>query len=322
MDELRYVYAVARIRYNEMKLLSNKDMEQLIGASGYDDALKKIGDLGYGANQSGGFYEALEEDLVQAWELLLEIAPDPSLLEVFGVINAFHNLKSALKTRVSGSEEGPYYLKPSCADIFVIDKAVSTHNFSILPDYMREAAEKSYRILTENSDGQLGEAVIDKAALRVFIEFAERTGCIEVIKAANLKCAAADMKIAYRGATTGKGVAFYEASLCPCEGLDTDLLAQAAQKGARELIEYLRTTEYKDAAKLLASDFVAFEKWCDDRVIGIFEPAKSEAFGFSPLAAYWIAKETQMKNIRILMSAKNNDTAENIIRERIRRLYV
>ena len=66
MDELRYVYAVARIRYNEMKLLSNKDMEQLIGASGYDDALKKIGDLGYGANQSGGFYEALEEDLVQA----------------------------------------------------------------------------------------------------------------------------------------------------------------------------------------------------------------------------------------------------------------
>lgn len=322
MNELQYAFAVARIRYNEMKLLKDKDFEQLISASDIDEALGKLGETGYQATQYGDLKDVFNKEAMKAWSLLLEIAPDNSLLDVFGVLNAFHNLKSALKSRVSGSDSGPYYLLPSCVEISLIDEAVGKNDFSILPEYMCQVAQISYRIMTENADGQLGEAYIDKAALDIFKKFAEKTDCPEVIRVANFKCAAADIKIAYRGCLTGKNKEFYDASLCPCEQFDITLLVSAALEGKEELLDYLKTTSYKDAAGLLAGDFVAFEKWCDDSVMDIIRTAKAEPFGFAPLAAYWIAKETELKNVRMIMSAKQNGFSEDSIFERMRKLYV
>ena len=46
------------------------------------------------------------------------------------------------------------------------------------------------------------------------------------------------------------------------------------------------------------------------------------AFGASPLAAYFIAKETELKCIRIILSAKLSHVSGEIIRERMRELYV
>ncbi len=322
MNELAYAFAVARIRFNETKLLKNKDFEQLISASDINEALGKLGETDYRASQYADLMDVLNKEAIKAWGLLLEIAPDRSLLEVFCVLNSFHNLKSALKARVSGSDNGPYYLLPSCVEISLIEKAVGKNDFSCLPDYMRQSAQIAYRIMTENADGQLGEAHIDKAALAVFNEFARKTQCFEVIKAADFKCAAADIKIAYRGCLTGKGKEFYDASLYPCERLDIALLASAAIDGKEELIEYLSTTSYKAAAQLLERDFVAFEKWCDDSVMEIVRTAKAKPFGFAPLAAYWIAKETEIKNVRMIMSAKQNAFPEDTILERMRKLYV
>lgn len=322
MNKYDYAHAVARIRYNEMKLLKSKDIEQLLSASDYSDTLTKIKEHGYSFEKSRDAKQALDNELLKAWKLLQEIAPEKELLDVFGVLNAFHNLKSALKSRVSRSNDEPYYLFPSSVEASVIEEAVKINDFSLLPDYMTQAAKKGYKALTENEDGQLSEAIIDKAALSHFLLMSKKTECEEVIKAANLKCAEANIKIAYRAAVTGKEKGFYEASLSECDGIDINLLSNAAQKGVDELLEYLKTTRYKEAAALLTVSSIAFEKWFDNFLIVIIENAKVEPFGFAPLAAYWFAKEAEIKNIRILLNGKKNNVDNDTIRERMRRLYV
>jgi V/A-type H+-transporting ATPase subunit C len=42
----------------------------------------------------------------------------------------------------------------------------------------------------------------------------------------------------------------------------------------------------------------------------------------SPLAAYILARENEIKTVRILLSGKLNDLPENSIRERLRDMYV
>ncbi len=321
MNKYDYAHAVARIRYNEMKLLKFKDVEQLISLPNYEEVLTKIKELGYPLEKDEDAKKMLDEESIKAWELLQEIAPERKMLDVFGILNSFHNLKSALKARISHSKSEVYYLFPVSVETKVIEKAVETNDFSLLPDYMRQAAAKGYKALTENQDGQLCEAITDKAALSHFLEKSKETKCEEVIEIANLKCVEANIKIAYRAAITGKEKEFYDASLSECDGIDIYKLSKAAQKGVKELLEYLKTTEYQEAS-LLISDSIAFEKWFDNSLIAIIESAKVNPFGFAPLAAYWIAKETEIKNIRILLNAKKNNVDNNTIRERMRRLYV
>lgn len=322
MNKYDYAHAVARIRYNEMKLLKSKDIEQLISASDYSDTIIKLKELGYTLENEKDSKQTLDNELIKAWMLLQEIAPKKELLDVFGVLNDFHNLKSALKARLSRSEDEPYYLFPTATPSSVIEEAVNTNDFSLLPDYMEEAANRGYKALTENGDGQLSEAIIDKAALSYFLLMSKKTECDEVIKAANLKCVEANIKIAYRAAVTGKEKGFYEASLSECDGIDINKLSYAALNGVDELLEYLKTTKYKEAAELLTVSSIAFEKWFDNSLMTLIEGAKVNPFGFAPLAAYWFAKETEIKNIRILLNAKKNNVDNDTIRERMRQLYV
>ena len=47
-----------------------------------------------------------------------------------------------------------------------------------------------------------------------------------------------------------------------------------------------------------------------------------QAFGIEPLAAYYIAKEAEIKDIRILTVCKESGTDNTAITERMRKLYV
>jgi len=51
-------------------------------------------------------------------------------------------------------------------------------------------------------------------------------------------------------------------------------------------------------------------------------PAKHITFGVAPLAAYYVAVEAEVKALRIALSCKRNRVAEEMIRERMRLLYV
>ena len=88
------------------------------------------------------------------------------------------------------------------------------------------------------------------------------------------------------------------------------------------MLAYLENTEYSEAAKLLRESPAKFEKWCDDVIIDIAEEARMLSFGYEPLAAYYLAKESEIKNVRILSVCKEFGADRDTITERMRKLYV
>ena len=91
---------------------------------------------------------------------------------------------------------------------------------------------------------------------------------------------------------------------------------------------YLRQTPYDGSAQFLDengdgnSSLSGFEKWFDDRLMELIQKAKSTYFGPDPLAAYYLAREAELRNIRILLSGKRHGVEDAVIRERMRKLYV
>ena len=102
----------------------------------------------------------------------------------------------------------------------------------------------------------------------------------------------------------------------------SDLLAKAAAKSIDDIYGYLSTTSYSSAVEALKTSPSAFEKWCDDKLIDSIKPQKSEPFTIGPLAAYIIARENEIKAVRLILSAKLNDLDSDAVNERLRDMYV
>ena len=140
----------------------------------------------------------------------------------------------------------------------------------------------------------------------------------EVIK----EVAIADIKIAVRSRKTGKSADFMRSAMAECDGVNVEQLIRAALAGEDEIAQYLEGTAYAKGAQALRESASAFERWCDNRMIEMLKPQKYEAFSVGPLLGYLIARETEIKTVRIILTGKQNGFSDEAIRERIREMYV
>ena len=134
--------------------------------------------------------------------------------------------------------------------------------------------------------------------------------------------AIADIKIAVRCAKTGKSADFMKRAMAPCADINVAQLARAAQGGMEMLREYLGTTIYAGGAAALEESPSAFERWCDNRMMDTMRPQKYQAFSVGPLVAYLFARKNEIQTVRMILTGKQNAFPEEMIRERVREMYV
>lgn len=311
MSSTEYASAVAAVKAMESSLLTHSDIEQLISARSSSDFRALI------SSKAGE-----DQSLVRVWEMLRGFAPGCKELEILIYRNDFHNFKAALKALLSNRDAAQYYIEPTNLDLNGLSETISSKEYDNLPQYMRNTAAEAYELLTGTLDGQLSDSLIDAAALRAMQDAAEETGSSFMIKYAQLTTVCADIKTAYRCALMGKSRSFLEIAVCGSSELDKESLVRAAQTGKDGLFGFLDTTAYGELGNLLKESPAQFEKRCDDIIIEHAESARLHAFGFEPLAAYYIAKETEIKNIRILTVCRECGADRETITERMRKLYV
>ena len=314
MSTTKYANAVAAIRAMENSLLSRNDLDQLINSATRNERENII------ASKRGSGQENMT--LEGVWETLRAYAPDCRELEILLYRNDFHNLKAALKSMIAGKEPGEYYIRPTNLDLDTFYSTISSKEYEALPEYLRNTAQEAYELLTRTLDGQLADSLVDTACMNAMKKAADKTGSDFMKKYAELITVCADIKTAYRCSRMKKQRSFIETAICGSSELDKDSLVRASLGGTDGLFSYLESTSYGDAAKMLADSPAKFEKWSDDVIMDLAETARMEAFGADPLAAYFIAAEAELKNLRIISVCKESGTDRETITERMRKLYV
>jgi len=64
------------------------------------------------------------------------------------------------------------------------------------------------------------------------------------------------------------------------------------------------------------------EKLSDNYIMNYVKKSRFVTFGVEPLIGYLVAKESEIRNVRIVMVGKINGISPEIIRERLRETYV
>jgi len=322
MIDKQYTYAVARIRSKELMLLSKSDVEQLMNCKTEKECLRILTDKGWGKSGDETSEQLLQTEREKTWELIRELVPDISDFNTFLYNNDFHNLKAAIKQVYTNSKRTDIYLQNGTIKPEQIYNAVKEHDFSNLPDFMRECAEEAYQVQFHTGDSQLCDIIIDRTSLETTYIKGKESENELLAEYAELSVAAADINIAVRSCRTKKGRAFLERALAKCETLDVQSLTNAALSSEEAIYEYLDVTVYAEAVQAIKESLLAFERWCDNLIMKHIRPQKYNSFTLSPLAAYILARENEIKTARIVLSGKRNEISDNSIRERLREMYV
>lgn len=317
-----FTYAVARIRYRENKLLSDADLNTLLSAKDADAVIRLLRDKGWGDASTSDPDELLRRESEKMWEFIGEIVPDKEVFDFFLIPNDFHNLKVAIKSITRDIKPDDMLIRNAVTDPKEIYDAVGKREYERLPEFLINPAKNAMSVLLQTSDGQLCDIIIDKACM----EYVYRLGKASDEEIIRLYCelfvAAADIKIAVRSAHTKKRLDFIARAMAPCDTLDADRLAQAASLGYEDVLKYLENTRYSAAIPAIRVSMSAFEKWCDDCVTEAMKPQKWEPFTIGPVVAYLIARENEIKAVRMILSAKVNGLSDDVIKERLRMMYV
>ena len=321
-----YVYAVTRAHIQEQNMLNEKDLEQMINGGSLSVALHFLAEKGWSSPDSSGDVDALvEAESDKLWSFMQEIVGDLSPFDVFRTVKDFHNLKAAIKLHYSegaNHTNRKYYMKHGIVDIKLIETAAKIRDFSKLPTDLANVGNAAYEAISHTGNGQVCDIEIDRATLLSVAQAGKDNKSTLLQKYAEFTVDLANIKAAVRCCKMRKNREFINRVLVFAGTLDIERLISATERSLDDICECLKGSAYWDAIDELKKSFTAFERYCDNKLIWLIKPQKSNYFTLEPLAAYVLARENEIKMVKLILSALENNLSSDVLRERLRDTYV
>jgi V/A-type H+-transporting ATPase subunit C len=320
--ETDYIYGVARIRALEGTLFSDDMMNALLHCSDYEQCLSFLKDKGWGnGSPEQSFEEMIFLEKNKTKHLISELAGNNEEIDILTIGDEFHNLKAAIKQVCTNNEKEDIFYEGCKLKPEFLKNCIRQGKYFALPEEMREAAKEATEMLIQTGSGQLCDVIIDRANLYAIKEKAEKSQIQLIKKYADTLITIADIKIAVRCVATNKDSEFVKKCVVPCSGISVTDLTASVDGGIDSVCSYLENAGFGEAVRALKQSMSVFECWCDNKIIEDIKPEKYNSFTIGPIVAYAIAKDIEIKTVKIILSCKQNGFDNDFIKERIRVMY-
>ena len=333
VSETIYAYAVGRIRVLETRLLDKSKLERMVEASTADEALKVLAETDYAnmvteLDSVHDFEDILQEEIQRTYLLVRKINPEAHFTDLISLKYDFHNLKVLLKAKYLEENADTLLIPVGTIPIDKLRSIVSEENFQELPGALRASVEQIAEEFIVSGDPQMIDLYLDRTLYAMLIGTARklRSAILEglFIREADLT----NIKTFLRVKRIGFDKEFLQKALLPYGRLPADLFLDLLDEPLELLEDRLSMSDYAAAVSEGVREWqdkgsiTHFEKQADDLLTAYLQQGKLRPFGLEPLIGYLYAKEVEIKNIRMILVGKINGLPTELIRERLRDVYV
>ncbi|MBQ8357821.1 MAG: V-type ATPase subunit [Clostridia bacterium] len=319
-DPSDYLYASARIRAMENRLLGREKLQQLLSLDTMDEVLSALADNGY--DGEGGILDICQRHLEETFRTVADFLPDPTLIRFLQYPYDCHNLKVLEKCRVKGTD--PAELLIDLGSIPAKDLLTVSENelADLLPPHMAAGLREARDAFDKTGNPREIDFVLDRAA------YADMAAAASPFPLANqwvqAKADLTNLLICLRllrMQSGDQGQALLSRTMLPGGTLDEAFLSDCYEGGESGLVSALARTPY---GQIFGNGLPLSqcEKNADDFLIELTRRARAVSFGAEVPIAYLMAAETESKNLRILLAQKTVGDRADITKERMRNSYV
>lgn len=329
-----YMYASARIRALEGRIAGRERLERMLEARSSAEILSSLGEHGFllirgGADGTGELLReaTLASALSAAYAELLEMTEGRGVIDFLRYPTDANNIKAQIKCFSRGVDaremmiDGVGTVCPS-----EIERAFREKDYSSFPSEMARAIPLAEERFSATGNPQVVDLLIDRACYADMLSAARASGVDFAVRLVEAKIDLQNIITCVRLIRMSLGSAaeaLLDEAYLLGGSVERSLLSEALSEGEAWLSERLLYTRY---STLLSgeetSSLGALEVRADDLYMEMVREAKYLPFGAEVLIGYAIAVEYEVKNIRIILAAKDAGMAPDGIRERLRKSYV
>lgn len=315
------------IRAHETELLDNAFYQQLLTADTMDAAIKML---------QGTPYEFLRKDedkeeslslyLEQLYTKAFELCPNRHVIEFAALEYVYHNLKVLFKSYYTEKDFSHLLINIGPYDLEDFGKAVRSGTSDVLDDDYLTIIQEVREYMSQYQNIHHIDALLDYYYLEHWVSLAKEIEDPELIESVQEYVDLHQMTVAMRLAKMGKSISAISGLVPDVGTIPTSDFVQWAKDGPEGLSRALMETPYNDILSKLTDDKEwvdpsKLEKLMDDRQMRYQTAAKFEAFGPKPILAYLYAKETEIKNIRVILNGIANGLPKEIVEATLRQNY-
>lgn len=317
------------IRLKENELLAPEVFQQLIAAEDFKKIEGILMPTVYhqylDANFQKDFEKSLNQELLTTFEELAAAAPDRNLVWVYTMRYTLHNLKVFTKAYYVKENYDHLYLPDGMFTMDELKHAVETGISSVLPESILYSIGRVKEYMEESHILQGIDVIYDRHYLKEQRRLGETLGYPELLEEIIAFIDLTNLTTALRCVAQGRSQGFMSTVLSSSGSIEKSQWMSFAEQSLSDLTTFILESAYGnlllpvfDGEKI---DFAGLDVIKDNYLTGMYEQARTTAFGPLPLLAFLNAKDIEIKNLRLILVGKRAGFTKEQLQERMRMTY-
>ncbi len=333
MDRMDFIQAVTRTRVLETRLLSRARIERMVDAKDIEEVIKILGETEY-SNVIGGlsrveeYEKILSSELKRVYKLMYEITKEKIVVDLLALKYDYHNLKVLSKERLLQKDLEEIYIPIGTLDFQKLRSEYLAGNLKDMDEYYKDILENVRKDFEITHDPQRIDILLDRYYFEHFYRLAKETDIPLFINYVQDLIDFTNIKSLIRVKKQNKDIKFLEEVILPNGKIEMNDMVLALNDSLEGIMNKFKSYSISPEVRKGLESYgqsgrlSEFEKQMDNYLMGLNKSSKYINFGPEPIFSYVIAKETEIKILRIIMVSKLNKLSPDNIRERLRDLYV
>jgi len=332
MKDVEYGPLNVTIRAHETSLLSRSHYERMLAASSFEEAVNVLRETPYRDNidqisETKNYDTMLMDELHETFDLLFSSTSNEALIELAALRYTYHNMKVLFKEEYADQDFSNLYIPIGRYPISELRKAVRTGETSVLSDDYMVSIKELRGDINDYQNVDAIDVILDRRYLTHLRNLAETLDDSKILDLAIKQIDHYNISTVIRAVRQERTKNFLTTILSSSGSLSKDKLISSANVGIEEIERFLNGSAYAgilegtlDSNGHLSA--VKVDYALENAFMREMFDAKLQSFGPLPALAYVLAKETETKNIRLILAGKENDVDSENVKERMRLNYV
>ncbi len=323
-DDWRYAFQTAQVRTLELQMLTRTTLLDMANAESFEQAVDLLAASEYALPHAGRNFVEVEDALrlrrSAVRELFEELMIDKPIVELFKTRDDFANLRLVLRRTLTGRPLGADYSSEGNVSLEIFEQVFEEENYELFPDYMAEAVERTVLAYYQNKDIRSIDYAIDQFQAEYNLKKARRLKSLFLLGLFRIQIDLTNIRTMLRLKFTESEQrnVFLKGGFIELERLE-----KALELGYESAGSLFFATPYhqlvESGANYLVSDksFLKIEQQCAEFLTGFLKTTIRITAGPQPIVAYLLMKENEIRNVRLILTARRNSLDTNLILDRL-----
>jgi len=323
-DDWRYAFETAQVRALEMQMLSRATLLDMANAESFEQAADFLTATEYGLPQTSRSFAEMENNLrlrrAAVRELFAVLYIDKPIVELFRTRDDFANLRLAVRRALTEKPLGADYSEQGNVPPDQFEEVFEQENYSLLPAYMAEAVERAVLAYYQNKDIRRIDYAIDGVQAEYNLKSAHRLNSLFLLGLFRIQIDLTNIRTMLRLKFTESE----ERNVFLKGGfIELERFIHALELGYETLGQLFFVTPYyrvvETGTNYLMSNksFLKVEQQCEEFLTGFLKNTIQITAGPQPIIAFLLMKENEIRNVRLILTAKKNYLDTKLILDRL-----